>query len=187
MRCLLTFSLLVIFNFQLVSRDSTRYMSLYGGLHFAGNTGLFSFNAGKKFFKDNLTLGIGYGYLPRAINDAEVHSILFKASYCFSKGLLLKKAQWYGGVTTIYSITKNTFINLPSYYSEDYYAPNAIHVAPHIGLRMPFMIYKPLWADKVSIHTELGTLDSYLWYFIINKKVRFWDICNLSAGIYYDF
>ena len=158
----------------------------YGGVHFAGNTGLLSISFGKKFFNDRLVLGAGYGYLPESINGVEVHSILLKTSYNFSKGILYKKAKWYAGFSTIYGIASNTFIKLPGYYPKEYYAPTAIHFAPFIGVRVPFFIYKPIWASKVCFHAELGTVDSYLWYSIINKEIKLWDIVNFSMGIYYD-
>lgn len=158
----------------------------YGGVHFAGNAGLFSVNFGTKFFKQRLLLGAGYGYLPEAVNGVEVHSIYLKTSYCFRKGFFYSKAKWYAGFTTIYGFTNNTFIKLPSHYPKEYYAPNAVHFAPYLGLRLPFLTYKPTWASKVNLHVELGTLDAYVWYSITNKSLKFWDICNLSAGIYYD-
>ncbi len=164
-----------------------RKQSYYAGVHFAGNTGLFSVHAGCKFFNKRLLVGAGYGYLPESVNGAEVHSILIKTSYSFSKGMVYKRAKWYAGFNTIYGITDNTFLKLPSRYPDKYYAPNAIHFSPYLGLSMPLSFYKPMWAKKANFNIELGTLDSYLWYHILNSKIGFWDVCNLSYGIYYDF
>jgi hypothetical protein len=181
--------IIAFFQFRTVNGQESPIKSkraYYGGIHFAGNMGLLSANFGKKFFNEKLVLGAGYGYLPQSVNGVEVHSIILKTSFNFSKGLLFKDARWYGGFSTIYGITNNTYVKYPSHYPADYYATNAIHFSPYIGLRMPFFIYKPSWATKMFIHTELGILDSYLWYSMINKQVKLWDICNLSVGIYYD-
>ncbi|HEX3006411.1 MAG TPA: hypothetical protein VHO90_02215, partial [Bacteroidales bacterium] len=158
----------------------------YSGVHFAGNMGLFSVSFGKKLFKDRFVIAAGYGYLPEAVNGTEVHSVLLKTTYNFNKKLVFKKINFYTGVNAIYGITSNTFVILPNRYPDDYYAPNAIHVAPMVGFRFPFFFYKPVWAHKVYMHTELATVDTYLWYSLSNKSVKFWDVCNLSAGIYYD-
>lgn len=158
----------------------------YGGIHFAGNTGFLSLSFGKKLVHERLVLAAGYGYLPELINGAEVHTIFVRTTFHFSKGLLIKKVNWYGGFLATYGITENTFFKLPNHYPEEYYAPNAVHFSPYIGLRAPFSFYKPLWAKKVYFHTELGVVDTYLWYSFINKHVQFWDICNLSFGLYYD-
>lgn len=183
------FFILIAFQPGLVNSQETPVKTkpaFYGGIHFAGNMGLLSANFGKKFFNEKLVLGAGYGYLPQSINGVEVHSIILKTSFNFSKGLFIKDTKWYAGFSTIYGITKNTYVKYPSHYPSDYYATNAIHFSPYIGLRMPFFIYKPTWANKMYLHTELGFLDSYLWYSLINKQVKFWEIYNLSIGIYYD-
>lgn len=158
----------------------------YGGAHFAGNTGLISLSFGRKFSNDRLTLGIGYGYLPENVNGTEVHTLFLKTTYFFSKGLLIKKVNWYLGLTSLYALTNNTFVRLPSQYPDDYYRPTALHLAPYLGVRIPFLFYKPVWAKNVFFQTEIGVLDSYLWYSIINKHIQFWDIYNVSFGIYYD-
>lgn len=132
-------------------------------------------------------MGVGYGYLPEVINGTEVHTLFIKTSFNFRKGLVYQKARWYIGFTTFYGITDNTFIKLPARYPEKYYAPTAIHVSPYLGLSLPLSFYKPLWAQKTSFKIELGTVDNYLWYHIINRKISFWDICNLSYGVYFDF
>lgn len=132
-------------------------------------------------------MGVGYGYLPEVINGTEVHTLFIKTSFNFRKGLVYQKARWYIGFTTFYGITDNTFIKLPARYPEKYYAPTAIHVSPYLGLSLPLSFYKPLWAQKTSLKIELGTVDNYLWYHIINRKISFWDICNLSYGVYFDF
>lgn len=169
--------------------DSIRYKVVkpyYAGVHFAGNTGLASLNFGRKFLNDRLTLGLGYGYLHKNVNGTEVHTIFLKTSYFFSKGLLIKKVNWYFGLTSLYGITNNTFVRLPSQYPDDYYRPTALHVAPYLGIRIPFLFYKPTWAKNVFFQTEISALDSYLWYSIINEHIKFWDIYNVSFGIYYD-
>lgn len=156
----------------------------YGGVHLAGNSGLASIILGPKFFNDRLLIGVGYGYLPESINGVEVHSVVLKTSYNFSRGLIYKKAKWYLGVSTIYGITSNTFIKLPSYYPEEYYAQNAIHFSPYLGVSVPFL-NQGLGASKFRLHAELGIVDTYLWYSLSNKQIHFWDVCNVSAGLYY--
>lgn len=155
----------------------------YAGIHFAGNAGLFSGNFGKTFFNDHLDVRLGYGYLPQSVNDVEVHTLLLKTSYYFSRDLIFRKAKWYLGVNTLYGFASNTFVKLPSHYPDDYYSQNAVHFAPYLGIRAPFIIYKPPWADNSFVHLELGTLDMYTWYMIKNKEINFWDICNLSFGL----
>lgn len=165
---------------------SQKVKPFYGGAHFAGNTGFLSLSFGKKFARERLVFAAGYGYLPESVNGVEVHSIFVRSTVHFAKGLIIKKVNWYTGFLCTYGITDNTFIKLPSHYPDDYYAPNAIHFSPYLGLRMPFYFYKPLWAKKVFFHTELGVVDTYLWYSLINRHVQFWDICNISFGVYYD-
>lgn len=190
MKRLYLFLLVFLPLVHVVGQDTTKiknHTEWYAGIHFAGNTGLLSFNSGLSLLNDRLFFGAGYGYLPKSINGVEVHSILFKTSFCFSRGLLYRKADWYIGCNTIYGITDNTFLKLPAYYPDGYYVQNAIHWAPFVGLKLPFNFYKPSWAKGSNLHVELGTLDSYVWYKIKNKHVEFWDICNLSAGLSFDF
>lgn len=182
----LLFPVYSLFGSSIDSLENNK-KSYYIGGHFAGNTGMFSVNGGQKFFKNRWAVGAGYGYLPQSVNGVRVHTVYIKNSYYFTKGIFYKKASWYTGFNTIYGITENTFVKLPSWYPEKYYAPNAIHFTPYLGVRVPFSFYQPGWANKVYFHAELGTVDSYLWYAIINKEVGFWDICNVSYGIYYDF
>lgn len=165
----------------------TSHTIWYAGIHFAGNTGLSSINAGPSLFNDHLDLRLGYGYLPKFINDAEVHCIHFKTTYYFSRGIFYKKAKWYIGCNTIYAFASNTFVKLPTYYPDDYYTQTALHWAPYIGVRVPFIFYKPGWAENSYLHLEVGTLDNYVWYKMNNNEIKIWDIYNVSAGLSFGF
>jgi hypothetical protein len=168
------------------SVNTQKNTNWYAGVHFAGNTGFVSCHFGYSFLNNKLNIAAGYGYLPKAVNGVEVHNILLKTSYNFSRDILIKKAYWYIGVNTIFSFADNTYYRYPSFYPKDYYSQNAIHFAPHLGLKVPFFIYKPVWAKDAYFHTELGTLDNYLWYSITNKSIRIWDIWNISFGVSFD-
>jgi hypothetical protein len=159
----------------------------YTEIQYAGNAGLFSVHGGISLFQNHLNFSLGYGYLPKAINGVEVHSVILKTKYQFNKGVFLKKANWYTGFSAICGFTSNTFICLPSYYPKKYYASNAMHVAPFIGCRYPFPFYKPIWAKTAHTFIELATLDTYFWYRLNNNHLQFWDICNLSVGLCFNF
>lgn len=166
------------------SLKTRNYTNWYVGVHYAGNIGFISGQAGYHL-SNRFSIAAGYGYLPEAVNGTEAHHLFIKSNFYFSNGCFYKEARWYIGANAIYAISGNTFFNFPSYYPDGYYPQNAIHFAPYLGIRLPFNFYKPIWAESSFFHMEMGTLDSYIWYCYENKQIHIWDICNLSFGFTY--
>jgi hypothetical protein len=162
---------------------AARYATFYTKAQFAGNLGLFSVGIGNEFFNKKLSVDINYGYTPKNINGALIHTFAIKPAFHFNEFTISGiYADCYIGTAANYNITKNTFPKLPDYYPDGYYLPNAFHSNPFIGtrIRIPGNI-KIL--RNLSLYAELGSVDYKIWYFIKNKKIKLNEILNLCFGL----
>ncbi|NJK95030.1 MAG: hypothetical protein HC905_09075 [Bacteroidales bacterium] len=62
---------------------------LHVNFQYAGNVGLASVGLGTSFKNEKIYLGLIYGYLPKSLNDAEVHTIALKTYFRFFSRELL--------------------------------------------------------------------------------------------------
>ena len=166
--------------------DSTTHTgnphSLY--LQYAGNTGLISFAAGRYIPDKRLNSHLVYGYLPASVNGVTVHTLALKVSCRIADTRVAPDLflQYYIGLTTLYGVTRNTYLNYPDYFPDKYYASNAFHVSPYLGFHIN-ALRKNSHQDKVFFFTELGAIDYKLWSAITTKYVGLSDILNISFGI----
>ena len=151
---------------------------------YAGNLGLVSAGMGKPYFNDKLDLYFIYGYLPKNINGATVHTIALKTTYSpFITQISPKiNLNYYTGMNALYSITRNTFLKYPDYFPDGYYNSNAFHMSFYLGLRAKFNTMNSAF-EAVSFFTELGTIDYQIWSAFKTKNVGFSDIWNISFGL----
>ena len=152
-------------------------------VQYAGNMGLVSVGAGKSYLYNKLNIYTIYGFLPKEINGASVHTLALKAAYTIavaelSDNLLI---DCYTGIAALYGITRNTYVRYPDYFPDGYYGTNALHATFFLGARFKLDLNHPRY-KTISLFTELGTLDYYLWYAIKNKYIKLYDIWNLSFG-----
>lgn len=151
----------------------------YINLQYAGNIGLGSVGLGYISNNEKHHLGFNYGYLPPFVNNVKVHTFTLKGAFQFKKHKLSEKASLnaYLGTHLLYSATSNTFVKWPSYYPDDYYFTNAIHLAPFLGVK----INARKTINRFS-YVEIGTLDYYLLKRIKYNRNRFSDCINLCMG-----
>jgi len=159
---------------------------LYFKTQYAGNLGLVSAGIGKEF-SNVFSMDLSYGYLPKFINGARVHTFSVKTAF------LIKKFTLSGihpaihlGASINYAITQNTFLRYPAYYPEGYYLPNALHLSPfaRVGVGVP---RKDKKFNKISIYSEIGTIEYEIYNAIRDKGVKFYDIWNICFGVSFHF
>jgi hypothetical protein len=157
-------------------------------LQYAGNLGLVSGGIGTTYLKDRLNVYLIYGYLPGSIHGVTVHSFAFKTYYEFAHTHLSNRLylDYYIGLSVFYAFTKNTYLDYPDYYPDDYYSPNAIHATFYLGPKLNYKIHNSR-LKAVSLYTEIGSLDYYLYYSFKTDYVSFWEIWNLSGGLVFTF
>lgn len=156
-------------------------------LQYAGNLGVVSVGLGRDFAKPRLAFGISYGYLPKEINGAWVHTLGMKSTFNLvrHKHAALEFCQ-YMGTSITYSIASKTYTEYPSQFPRNYHIPNAVHVNPLIGTRLSYYDNSGLFR-KTSIFAEVGTVDYLVIYGIRNKNLKPSEIINLSLGLAFGF
>lgn len=64
----------------------------------------------------------------------------------------------------------------------NYYPQNSGHFNPFIGLKQGMEI-NARKISKLSLYSELGTVDYEIWYALKNKEIAVYDILNLCFGM----
>jgi hypothetical protein len=162
------------------------FKHLYIKAQYAGNLGLVSAGIGREF-SNIFSLDLSYGYLPKFINGARVHTFSAKTSFLIKKFSLSPiQPTFHLGASINYAITQNTFLRYPAYYPEGYYLPNALHLCPFIrvGADIP---RKDKKFDKLSVYSEIGTIEYEIYNAIRDKGVKFYDIWNICVGMSFHF
>ena len=152
----------------------------YLNFQYAGNLGLASVGIGYLSKNEKHNFGLSYGYLPSSVNSVEVHTVSFKGTFNFRKHHLSKTVFFngYAGSNLLRSFTHNTYMNFPGHFPSDYYIPNAIHLAPFLGIK----VGSRKTINKFS-YIELGTLDYYLINSFKYKYMKFSDCWNVCLGL----
>jgi hypothetical protein len=159
---------------------------LYIKTQYAGNLGLVSAGIGKEFSKV-FSMDLSYGYLPKFINGARVHTFSAKTAFLIKRFTIAGiEPAIHLGASINYAITQNTFLRYPAYYPEGYYLPNALHLCPFIrvGAGIP---RKDKKYDKISIYSEIGTVEYEIYNAIRDKGVKFYEIWNICLGLSFHF
>lgn len=161
-----------------------KYIPDYIKLQFAGNIGIVSACTGYNFFNKRLQTDLFYGFVPASEAYTNIHTIANKNTlmlyqHQITNNIIVKHSI---GFSLNYSITKNTHLFNPKRYPENYYAPNAFHLAPLFSynffyINESFKIFK-----NINLYFEFSTLDNYLWYYMKTKAFNFGDIWNLAIG-----
>lgn len=154
-------------------------------IQYAGNMGLVSIGVDKPLRQTKRTLGVNYGYLPKDVNGVEVHTFglrstirLWRISTFKSKSILNQ----YIGYNLTYSHTHNTYVEYPGYIPKGYHIPNAIHINPMFGFNSSIPVKK---LSSFFVYIEFGTVDTKLWYAIVNRYIHLEDIMNICFGAAY--
>ncbi|MFA7124393.1 MAG: hypothetical protein WC212_10145 [Candidatus Delongbacteria bacterium] len=159
-------------------------------MQFAGNQGMLSVGFGYSYeiSKRNRTTAFMYGYLPEHIAGTDIHIVCLKQGteifnfeieeYFISSSINL---------TTIMSLTDNTFITWPDHYPQGYYPSNAFHIQPSISFSTKLNSDSHSELCNVLIYSEIGILDQRLYHIIKTGRVKILDSINLSLGFKYNF
>ena len=181
------FSIMIFSPVRGTDADSTGTSrdNLYIKTQFAGNIGLVSVGVGKEYLNGKLSVDLNYGYLPACINGTSVSTFAIKPA------LLIKDFSIAGvqsslsaGICFTYSATRNTHLKYPDYFPEDYYLGNAMHANPFLRISL-FQFPSESKSGRLSLFSELGTMEYQIWYALKNKEVSFTEICNLCFGLTY--
>ncbi|NJK97790.1 MAG: hypothetical protein HC905_25335 [Bacteroidales bacterium] len=180
--------LILCYHFSMAQslNDSIKSRPYYANLQFAGNVGLASIGLGTSFKNEKIYLGLIYGYLPKSLNDAAVHTIALKTYFrIFSRQLFSKLYTSANFGTNInYGITKNTYLKYPNYFPDGYYYTNAIHIAPFLGRKYELVCKsQQLGISRLGLYFEIGTMDKYLANLFTSRQISVFDVFNLSTGI----
>lgn len=184
--------LLAIPLFPVIGNDEadsikTAGKNLYLKVQYAGNIGLVSVGLGKEFCNDKLSFDLNYGYLPESVNGVRVHTFALKPALMVKKfNLSGFMSHCYIGASFNYGITANTYLRYPDYYPKGYYYTNALHVNPFLGMGIRLTPLKKK-LGKISVYTELGTIDYEIWQAIKNKEINLVEIWNLCFGLAFQF
>lgn len=159
---------------------------IYITTQYAGNMGLISVGFGSYFFNNRISSDINYGFLPEYLNGIRVHSFSIKPAYNFN-GFHFNSytVHCYTGFNLVYSKGKNIYASAPDHYPRDYYPGNAFHFNPFFGFKQGIDINTGK-IRRISLFTELGTVDYKIWYAIKNRKITPLEILNLSLGLIID-
>ncbi len=163
-----------------ISRDN-----LYFKTQFAGNIGLLSVGIGKEYLDGKLSVDLNYGYLPACINGTSVSTFAIKPAFRI-KDFSISGIQTSlsAGICFTYSATRNTHLKYPDYFPDDYYLGNAVHANPFLRISL-FHFPSGDNSKRLSLFSELGTMEYQIWYALKNKEVSFSEICNLCFGLTY--
>lgn len=154
-------------------------------VQYAGNLGLLSAGLGKPVLKNKMNMFILYGYLPKALNGVEVHTLAVRSSFTYANTRLSSdhSLDYYFGMSVLYGMTNNTYLRYPDYFPKGYYSiTNAIHGCPHLGLQANTKFLKD-WPGDLHFFAELGTIDYQVWSALTTRYVNIFEIWNVSFGM----
>ncbi len=152
---------------------------------FAGNIGFVSAGFGKIHSKNRFSSALIIGYVPKFIGNATIVQITQKNTFRASNFSYKKLENIYpyiGGAISI-ETGRNSFLKLPSHYPEGYYTTNAISFPVLMGLTYQGKLHNNMRIKQTEYYAEIGTMVSYIYYNIIQKKYFNPNILSLALGI----
>lgn len=159
---------------------------LYFKTQYAGNWGLASVGIGKEYGRI-FSVDVNFGHLPEFINGARVNTFAVKPAFLITKFTLSGiQLSVHLGASLNYAITKNTFLRYPAYYPDGYYLPNALHLCPYIRATVSAPL-KGKKIEKISVYSEIGTVEYEIYNAIRDREVKFYEIWNLCFGLAFHF
>lgn len=160
------------------------YQPQFATTQFAGNIGFLSVGIGTQFFKGKLQTSFMYGYVPKSVGKVEIHTILLKNACILNHrtGYNLDFSS-YIGHTFSFETGNNSFVKLPEKYPKGYYSSNAFHFTFFIGGKVHKDVNTFNTIHGIDLFTEMGSVDTYLWYWINSKEVHLPDILSMAIGM----
>ena len=171
--------------------DSARarpwYLPHYVPIQFAGNIGFLSTGVGYTSNHGNYQLSLLYGYAPRVIAGAEIHTIAAKNIFPLSRHAMRNNQTLipYVGLGLMVEVGGNSFFRQPDHYPEGYYDfPKNLHVTGYGGAKLQrhfpdeFRMFR-----GVEFFAEAGTVDIYLWYKAMSNQIKFHQVFSLALGV----
>jgi len=151
-------------------------------VQYAGGIGFISVGFGYSNKKDKLEADLFYGYLPRSIGGARIHSLSAKFSWIPYHLAIKNKYRFEPLITGLlfnYNFGKQFFGFDPENYPYKYYSfPTAINAAIFVGSRVD--LNKPGW---LSLYYELLGFDRDILNLVDNPNaLRLSDVITLSVG-----
>jgi hypothetical protein len=148
--------------------------------------GLVSAGIGKEY-SGIFSMDLNYGHLPEFINGARVNTFAVKPAFRIIKFALSGiQPSVHIGASINYAITKNTYLRYPAYYPDGYYLPNALHLCPFLRATISAPL-KDKKIEKISVYSEIGTVEYEIYNAIRDREVRFNEIWNLCFGLAFHF
>jgi hypothetical protein len=183
----LLFWLLIVSSSNAQVRDIKNLIPDYAQLQFAGNMGLLSAGVGYDLAKDKLHISLLDGFTPASIAGSNINTINLRGAYDIVNIKVLKRDLTpYIGLTVSFETSGNAFYSkLPDRYSDGYYKYSAIHLLGFAGAKYPVVMSGK--GKKLSVYAEMGTVDSYVYYYMLNTEQNFGDMFSAALGIIYHF
>lgn len=171
--------------------DSTRsrrwYMPHYVPVQFAGNIGFVSTGVGYNSTRKDYQLAVMYGYVPRSLAHATIHTITAKNNFPLLYHRLKNNQTIipYLGLGVTLEVGGNAFFKMPSHFPESYYDfPKNVHVLAYGGARLQRIFSDDMrFLRGIEVYAEGGTVDVYLWYKTMSDSITFRQIFSLAVGV----
>ena len=173
-------------NMQAQSDTATvKHLDISPRIQFAGLQGMFSGGALMNFKNERIQLGLMYGFSPGKLgaNDYQgvtIRSVWSLRDYPINDRFAIAP---HIAISVNLEVGGTTFFFLPEEFPEDYYAPQSLHGIVGIGGKLKMDTGK----GQLALTLETVTLDTYLWYTIIQREIRFYEAWSLSLGLEYRF
>jgi len=166
-------------------KKSIPLMPDYLKLQYAGNIGLGSVGIGYFWWKDKMQTEIFYGKVPSWAGGNTIRTVALKNManiYDFhpASNIVIKEQI---GFSTNLAFTKKTYMDLPDYYPDNYYSPNAIHIMPFLSQECTIYFKRYCFVKKIGFYSECNAMDTYLYQSLKSKEVNFMDVFSLALGL----
>lgn len=154
---------------------------------FAGMQGLISGGMLWNLPDGRLRLGAMYGYDPGRYGGTDLHAAILRANGSWFPIHQTRIGKW--SVSPIASLSAMlelggiTFLTLPDQYPAGFYSPQSIHGLLGLGIGAGRINSEGGWL----LTAEAVSLDTYLWYGLSQRQVKFTQLWNLALGVEYYF
>ena len=167
---------------------TNRFIPDYVVTQFAGNIGYLSVGVGYDLFNNFIKAELIYGYVPEKYSVNEIHTISLKTIFpLFKKEIYGFEISPYLGLTTSLELGDNSFIILPDYYPDGYYATNAFHFTFLGGVNIHTKLSYTQYIHSMDLYCEALTVDNSFWYFISSKEVKARQVFSIDLGARFYF
>lgn len=160
----------------------------YLNLQYSGGIGTYVIGAGYTLNKSqSLRLVFLYGFTPESKANLYLHNLSFKFTY---HPVWIKVYKDFSlspttslGASYIFADGPGTFAKLPSYYPDDYYAPNAFRAHFSLGGVGRYDLDEKYFVRAIELYIETTTNDLYVKYFIKYDALKLTDIFSMAIGV----